>query len=208
MFAVQDAILILLGAVACFTGYSMFRSMLPLWGFILGGWIFMTFAPLVVHVATGQELLLRVVAFFVGGVIGAIIAIPLYFVIVFLSGAALGALTGIMLGALIDVGGITSFKSLSTFTAMTFPPQPNTPLQFLFMVILGVILGVMAINFQKFMVSSSSAFIGSAALVGGLSGTITSNLQVSGAGFLLLMIWLLVGFIGLFVQYRVMGDEV
>jgi len=202
----QDAFLIVLGISACFAGYSMFRGMLPLWGFVLGGWIAYTMLPAIVG-GWAENLLFQVIGIVAGALIGAIIAVPLYFVIVFFSGAALGMLVGIMLGALIDVGGISSIRQLSTFTAMSFPPVAQTATQFVLMAIGGVILGGMAINFQKFMICASSAFLGSAALVTGLGGPITTlSATEMGRSAIMVTVWLMLGLIGLFVQFRMLGE--
>mgnify|MGYP000681121201 CR=1 FL=1 len=205
---VQGIAYVALGVLACFSGYSMFRSLLPLWGFLIVGWLAMTIVPLFVQVPAAQSLLVRIASFIIGGLVGAAIAIPLYYVIVFISGAALGALVGIIAGALFEVGGINSFASLEVLQSMVFPPQPNTPLQFIFMVVLGVIFGGLALSFQKFMITASSAFIGAAGVVGGLSGAIANGRIASNMGILVVMAWFLLGFIGLFIQYRFGSDEV
>lgn len=204
---IQSIGYVLIGALVCFSGYSMFRSMMPLWGFVLVGWITMTLIPIFIEVPAEQALFLRIGAFILGGIVGALIAMPLYYVIVFLSGAALGALVGIMVGAVLELGS-PSIQSLQAFSVITFPPQPHTTLQFFLMIILGLILGGLAIGFQKFMITASSAFIGSGALVGGLSGAITRQVDISTSGILIFTGWFLLGFLGLFVQYRFMGDEV
>ena len=35
MITGQSAVMIVLGVIACFAGYSLFRTMLPMWGIIL-----------------------------------------------------------------------------------------------------------------------------------------------------------------------------
>jgi hypothetical protein len=203
----QDAFLIVLGVLACFTGYSMFRGMLPVWGFILGGWIAYTFLPTIVGAARAHELIVQITGIGIGALIGAVIAVPLYFVIIFLSGAALGMLMGVMLGALIDVGGLASIQQLTTFTAMTFPPTPQSATQFLLMGLGGLILGGTAIYFQKFMISASSAFLGAAAVITGLGEPIFAMSSTDmGRSAIMLTAWMLLGMIGLFVQFRMMGE--
>lgn len=203
----QDFALVIFGIVACFTGYSMFRGMLPLWGFLLGGWIAYIMFPSIMP-GEAKNLLFIGIAFLIGGTIGAVIAKPLYYVIVFFSGAVLGGIVGIFLGALIDLGGINSFAQLDKFTAMTFPPFPHTPAQYLFMVILAIVMGVAAISFQQFMVTASSAFMGAAAIVSGVSVPIAAMAKsASGGGALMMLVWIIFGFVGMFVQYRVLGDE-
>jgi len=199
--------MIVLGVVACFAGYSMFRTMLPMWGFIIGGWVAYTLAPTLIPAAQSGAALYRVGAFLVGGLIGAIVAVPLYFVIIFLSGAALGAIIGIMFGAVIDVGGISTMRQVTALINMSFPPVAATTTQFLLMAIFGVILGIVALNFQKFMIIASSAFVGSAALITGLTGTIgnIANTDMSRAAIMLLG-WIVLALLGMFVQFRVLGE--
>lgn len=207
MFHGQDIVMVVLGIAACFAGYSMFRTMLPLWGFLLGGWIAYTLAPTFAGAQFADTLLFRIGSFVIGGLIGAIISIPLYFVIIFLTGAALGMLMGIIVGAIIDVGGIATASQVNTLASMSFPPMPQTALQFLLMVVFGLILGGIAISFQKFMIIASSSFIGAAAIISGLTGTIalTSSTAV-GRNAVMMIGWILVAFVGIFIQFRMMGE--
>jgi hypothetical protein len=207
MIAPTAAVMIVFGIIALLGGYSLFRSMLPLWGFILGGWLAFIFLPVVIHTEQAKTVLFQVIAFIGGGIIGAAVAIPLYYVIVFLSGAALGGLAGVILGALFDVGGISSVRQVTTFAAMAFPPIPQSSMQFILMAIFGLILGAAAINFQKFMVIASSSFLGAAALVSGLIAPIakigSSNMN---SAALMLTTWLILGILGMIIQFRMTGD--
>jgi hypothetical protein len=99
MISPEQIVMIVLGVIACFGGYSLFRSMASLWGFLLGGWIGYTLLPVFTEPSISSKALYQIIAFVSGGVVGAIIGIPMYFVVVFLSGAALGALFGIMAGS-------------------------------------------------------------------------------------------------------------
>jgi hypothetical protein len=210
MLTPQGMMLVLVGAVACFMGYSMFRSMLPLWGFILGGWIAMTIAPIFIEVPASQQLILFIASFAIGGVIGALISTPLYYVIIFLSGAALGALIGIVVGSFLEIGGMTSFRDLDTLrnVNLSFPPEVNSITQLVLIVIIGGALGFAALNFQQFMITASSAFLGAAALVSGLSAVITNSFPNVSGNLMLLLGWLILGMVGIFIQFRVLGDEV
>lgn len=202
----QDFVMVIVGIIAAFMGYSLFSSMLPLWGFILGGWIAYTLFPSFMPEQAGNLVFVGA-AFFGGGVIGAVVAKPLYYVIVFLSGAALGGVLGIILGALIDLGGISSFSQLDRLTALTFPPIPHTMTQFLFMIIFGILMGGMAINFQQFMITASSSFVGAAAIISGISMPLTASLRSpAGQGAVLLTAWIVLGFVAIFVQFRLLGE--
>lgn len=207
MISPTAAVMIIFGVIALIGGYSLFRSMLPLWGFLLGGWLAFTFLPAVIQTEQAASPLFQAIAFIGGGIIGAAVSFPLYYVIVFLSGAALGGLAGVMAGAVMDVGGFSSFRQIMNFTHMSFPPIPHTGTQFIMMAIFGLILGAAAINFQKFMVIASSSFLGSAALVSGLIGPITrigSNDMNSAAA--IITTWLVLGILGMIIQFRWMGE--
>ena len=72
------------GAIACFLGYRLFRTVLGIFGFILGGML----ASSVFGISNTTMML---AAWVVGGLIGAFILIVAYFVGVAIMGAALGA---------------------------------------------------------------------------------------------------------------------
>jgi hypothetical protein len=201
-------VLVVFGILVCFSGYSIFQSMLPLWGFILGGFICIVFVPMAIKFPVGQETIYQVVAFFVGGVIGALLARPLYYVTIFLSGAAGGALIGMVIGAYLSVSnGQVSVRALTELANMAFPPRIETAIQVVLMVAFGVIIGGFSISFQKFMISVSTALLGAAAVVSGLTGAILDALRTNPTrGFTVFIIWLVLGMIGLFIQFR-MRDE-
>jgi hypothetical protein len=208
MFNGQQIFMLVLGIIACFMGYSVFRSMLPLWGFLLGGWIAFTLLPSFLPGARAADMIVQIIAFVAGGLVGALISVPLYFVIIFLSGAALGMLLGVLTGALIDVGGIASVAQITALSSMSFPPMPQTGLQYMLMAIFGSIMGGMAIAFQKFMICASSSFLGAAAIITGLAGPISLSVgSAVGRSAVMLMGWMVLAFIGLFIQFRMM-DEV
>jgi len=80
------AVLLLLGgALACFAGYRLFRLVLAIYGFILGGSI--ASSTLAATNATGQ-----ILAWIAGGFAGALVLVLAYFVGIALVGAGLGAL--------------------------------------------------------------------------------------------------------------------
>ena len=78
-------LLVLGGALSCFAGYRLFRVVLAIYGFILGGSI--ASSTLAATNATGQLL-----AWIVGGFAGALLLVLAYFVGIALVGAGLGAL--------------------------------------------------------------------------------------------------------------------
>ena len=78
-------LLVLGGALACFAGYRLFRSVLGIYGFILGAAI----ASSMLDLSNPVGLL---VAALLGGVVGAVVFVFAYLVGVGLAGAGLGAL--------------------------------------------------------------------------------------------------------------------
>jgi hypothetical protein len=92
-YQIPAAILILAcGIVACFFGYRLFRVVLALTGFLLGGFL----ASSIFGMSDAAPM---VIAFVVGGLAGAGILIAAYFLGVALIGAALGAVTSHLLFA-------------------------------------------------------------------------------------------------------------
>lgn len=206
MMTIQDMLLFVVGIIACFAGYSMFKEMLPVWGFFLGGWITFTLMPGLLPEYGGQ-MAYRIAAFVVGGFISSLLASPLYLLAVFAAGGALGMLFGVMLGNVIEIGGFFTPYQISTLMRTSFPPYPHTGIQFLCMALGGLVMGGASISFQKFMIIASSAFVGAAAVISGLSGTLLAmTSHISGRGVLILIGWVMLGVIGLVVQFHLTSD--
>ena len=208
MVTPQGIVLVIFGIFICFMGYSMFKSMMPIWGFILGGLVAINFGAPLTQGIQGNPMVIQILTFIAGGVVGALISLPLYYVSVFLTGAVMGGLMGIILGAYIDMsGGTVSVRAIEAISSMSFPPPVNTALQLLLLIVLGIITGGVAIAFQKFMISASTAFLGSAVLIAGLNTSALDILRTNPSkGIWMLVVWIVVGLVGLFVQYR-MRDE-
>ncbi len=79
------AVLTIGGLLACFAGYRLFRTVLAIYGFLLGAYVA---SSLVGPTGTTQ----MVFSALVGGVIGAVVMVLAYFVAVGLIGAGLAAL--------------------------------------------------------------------------------------------------------------------
>ena len=208
MISAQDAILGIVGIIATFAGYSVFRDMKPLWGFILGGWLTYILLPTLAGPERASNVVIMVAAIVIGGAIAALLSRFLSLLIVFLSGAALGMLIGVVLGAIINVGGFGSPQAIRSLMSLSFPPVPQTSLQYILMVLFGLAMGAVALAFQKFMVCASSAFVGSAALVSGLIGPITSIGAVNVSQSAMMMVaWMILGILGVFLQLRMLETD-
>jgi hypothetical protein len=183
-----------IGAVECFLGYRMFKVVVVLFGFVVGGAVSAAVGYDVSHVEA-----IAWVAGLVGGVIAAILLIVFYFVGVFLVGAYFGALAGALLFA--TAGG---------------SPAPGV------LLVIAVAAGVIALVFQKLMIVVSTAFGGALNVVAGaafLLGVIDlaslARLTRIGPGvfeqlvrsagsriYALVLCWLALGIAGVIVQYR------
>jgi hypothetical protein len=123
--------LILGGAVSCFAGYRLFRVVLAIYGFILGGSI--ASSTLGATNATGQ-----LIAWIVGGFAGAIVLVFAYFVGIALIGAGLGALVS-------HVGW--------TYFGTGDPPAP-------LVIVLAIVGAIGAMVLQRYVIIVATAFGG------------------------------------------------
>ena len=174
---------IALGLVQCFFGYRIFRVILGITGFILGGLL----AGYLVYNLT-QSQLLGIIAGLIGALVGAGLMAGLYIVGVFLIGALFGSMAASALFALGGGG----------------PPDWAV-------VILAIVAGVLAVLFQKPMIVIVTSFGGAWWAVTGIAAIAGAIEMPSLQGFLLglrhapagwLIGWLFLGIVGFIVQYR------
>ena len=175
---------ILVGAVQCFFGYRIFKIILGITGFLIGG----SLASGIGYAISQQEAV-ALLAGLVGGLIGAALMVALYFIGIFLIGAFLGGVLGAVLFAVVGSN-----------------PEPAV------LLILAVITGVITLIFQKFMIIVSTGFVGAWSIVTGIayftSGAIDlTNLERmfrSGGSHLyaIVLCWLALGIVGVIVQYK------
>ena len=186
---------IVIGLLNCFFGYRLFKIILGIWGFIAG-------AILGAGIATtlSGELWVAILAGLVGGILGAVLFVLLYFVGIFLLGAGLGFLLGVAIASTFNLGG---------------------PTQWIIAGVLAIVGGIVAVIVQKFMIILSTAFGGAAMTVGGIytlaGGQLIRSIEdlpatmarrsVIAANWLLLLFWLLLGIVGVVVQYAVTARE-
>ena len=183
---------IIVGAIQCFMGYRIFKIVLGLTGFILGG-----AGATVLGFAVFQNIAIAILAGLASGLLGAALVVALYFVGVFLTGAFLGGLVGTVLWA---GAGIT--------------PQPVILLGF------AVVAGALALAFRKLMLIVSTGFGGAWSVVTGIAYFTTrapdfhdiARFFHSAASPIAvpLVCWLALGLAGVIVQYgsRSMKDQV
>ena len=175
---------ILVGAVQCFLGYRIFKVILGLTGFLIGGAL-----ASALGYAISQQEVVALLAGLLGGFIGAALLVALYFIGVFLIGALLGGVLG---GVLFAVAGSD--------------PEPAV------LLILAVIAGVIALIFQKFMIIVSTGFGGAFGVVVGITYFTTEAIDPTNLErifrsdgshlYAILLCWIGLGIVGVIVQYK------
>ena len=176
-----------MGILICFWGYRLLKLTLGVMGFIAGatgGWaVGLSLAP-------GNNGIALVCAV-IGGVIGAVLCIWLFFLGIFLLGASAGAIVATAL-----------------FSAAGNQPQP------ILVLVVAIVFGLIALVMQKLMIVVSTAFIGSYLITAGIVHLLTGakdvsalwfdHLQPGSAGILgyaALVFWLVLGLAGGSFQY-------
>jgi hypothetical protein len=143
---------------------------------------------------------LVILAGLVGGIIGAVLVVAFYFIGIFLLGAWLGSLLGILLTG----GGESTVATV-------------------IILVLAVMGGIVALMLQKLMIILSTSLSGAWAIVsgvfhflGGARGPIQPfryhpnlrALRPMGAwGYVMLLCWILLGVAGMVVQYRITRER-
>ena len=175
---------VIIGLIYCFLGYRIFKFILGLTGFLIGG-------ALVggVAYAISQQEVTGILMGVVGGALGAALLVALYFVGVFLLGAVLGGGLGFLLAAL--AGG---------------SPEPAI------LIILAIIGGVVALFVQKFMIIVTTAFSGAFNVVIGVAYFATGAVDLTNLErfiryggtrlYVTLLCGLALGVAGVIVQYK------
>lgn len=174
---------IMLGMIECFFGYRIFKIILGIAGFMLGG----AMAYNIGHTITQNEIVMLFISF-IGGCIGAGLMVWIYFLGVFFIGALLGGIIGTAL-----------------FSVVQIYPAP------IVLFIFSMICGVLALSYQKLMIILGTSFAGSwyvaAGIVGFMEGSVGLRsmdrlFRPSGRHvFMATLIWLALGILGFVFQY-------
>lgn len=176
-------ILVAAGVIECFFGYRLFKFILGVIGFLFCGLL----AATVTSTLSNNELVALGVGL-IGGIIGAPLFIALYFVGVFVLGANLGALLSLV-----------GFEFARTDPIIVV------------VIVVAVLVGALAVAFQKLMIVVATAFGGAWMAVEGVAyfvvGAGAWNWVVPAAGPSLTAMfagWLVLGLAGVVVQ---IGDQ-
>lgn len=178
---------IVLGLLNCFFGYRIFRALLALYGLILG---VLVGAALAGNVTDGETLWV-IVGAIAGGLVGAVLFVLLYFVGVFLVGAAGGVSLATLIGGILGID------------------MPT-----LVIIILAVVVGIIALILQRAVLILATAFSGAwlvvsgaAALITGTEPAFTNVFQRAAEGttntysLIVIAAWLVLGIAGTIVQF-------
>jgi hypothetical protein len=181
---------LLLGVILAFSGASIFRSMPPVGGFLLGGLLGITLGAVFVP-AQSYTGYLPWLIFIGSGLVGAILAIPLQIVIVVLSGSVMGAIFGFVAGFLIQQQGIPRLVVEGVFSI-----QGATNLQVWVMVIFAIAFALISIPYEHFMFSASTGFIGSLMITIALSALGAGTYALLRDSIFLFFFFITVGLLG------------
>jgi len=179
---------IAVGVLACFWGYQLVKVILGIMGFAAGaavGWTAgMALAP--------SHTLLGLVCAGIGGLVGAVLCIWLFFFGVFLLGAGAGAVV-----------------AAAAFGGTGHQAHP------ILLLACAVVFGLLALLLQKFMIVVCTAFGGSYLITAGIlyffsTGQPAAPLwfdyshpaSLGIPGYVALAVWLIVGLVGVRSQYR------
>lgn len=179
-----------------FYGHRLTREATPLSGFLIGGLLGMAIISLIPLTVSPQlQPFLPIIAFAVVGLVVALIAAPFYSFFLFLVSTIVGALFGYFLGLLFQIGGdprniyviVLDFSVIHTLQ--------------IFLIVLGaVILGLLSTRSPEISTQISTAFLGGLAAAFTISTMLSSMLPVLGRWYVVMFIWLGLGFIGLMSQ--------
>lgn len=191
-FALIALIVMGIGFLNCFFGFRVIRSAFALWGVAAGIYIGLTLMP-----AGDTTLTTLLIVAVIGGIIGGVI-----FVILYLIGAvAIGVALGFTLSLVV-----------MRFLGM----EPNLIIN----VIFAMLFGFMALFLNRMFIIISTAFAGASAIVlagaalfydqASLLNMESGNAVLEEAQALppfLWILWILLGLIGMFVQFRMTDDD-
>ena len=193
MFDIIAFASIILGAITCFFGYRIFKVVLGIFGFILGISIFGGIA----FGMSGGEQEVAIIVGLVGGIIGAVLMVTVYFIGLFLLGVGLGSLLGVLL-----------------ITGTEGSPEP------VILFILAIIGGVFTVIFQKLTIIASTSLGGAWSVVSGIFHFVgwdfdpvqlfqnPIGLRYMGTQYCIMFLcWLLLGIFGIVAQYKDSGKK-
>ena len=192
---ILPGLLLAVGLVIYALGHEVFNQSPFIGGFLLGGVLSVYIVTSYATPPAGLEAFYPYIVFIIGGLLGGLIARPLYMVIVVISGSAFGALLGIGFGFIVNLqGDPNSLKQIQ------FAIQPLNNISIWLMIIFALILAVLSLIFDDFMLVVSTAFLGSAVIMGSLAGLFSTTIPIFGNIVFQIFVWFGLGMGGLVYQ--------
>ena len=170
---------ILIGIIECFWGYKLFKFTLAIAGFITG----LIAGTKLGYLYTSRSFISLLFGF-MGGVIGALISLVLYYLGVFFVGSLVGYLAGIIIMG-------THFFIFSQ----------------IILIIFSIVGGILALLFQKFMIIFATSFGGAWSIVNGFAYIMYPMKREFLTNYIILTIWIVLGISGFIIQYKIFTNS-
>jgi hypothetical protein len=192
-------IAILIGIANCFFGYRIFRILLGILGFIggaLAGLVIIQALVLGGSISSSGALLYYILAALVGGAIGAVLLIFVYFIGVFLLGAAAGFVIGYVAALALNA---------------------NDDVALIAAVVLALAGGILALILQRVIIIIATAISGALYIVSGIAALVSPALvtrtmsgqtpAIDTAFTIMLIGWVVLSIAGMVVQFVWTGKK-
>jgi hypothetical protein len=196
VFIILSFLHLIIGFVLCMGGSMVLRSSPRLGGFLVGGLIAVEVVTRVVTISASNGFLVPLVAFILGGLLGALLAAPLYIVMAVISSSALGGVIGMLAGRIISQGGATRKVIESVFT---LEAQVND-IQIILMIVFAIVFGLLTLKYDVFMTMTSTGFVGSFLAISGLVNIFGSTTPILNNSVFQFFAWAGLGLLGLVYQ--------
>ena len=184
---------LIIGLVIGFSGKNIYKTSPQLGGFMIGG---LLTTILVITFVAASPVWIPVAAFIGGGLVGALIAGPLYMIIVVITSSLFGGLVGVIAGFFLTQQGITRMVVEGIFNFST----DITPVQLMMMLVFAVAFGAASLRFDEFMTMASTGFLGAFILTTGAARLFTPMTALFTDSIFLVFFWAGVGTAGTIFQ--------
>eukprot|EP01094_Clydonella_sp_ATCC50884_P021754 TRINITY_DN486_c0_g1_i1.p2 TRINITY_DN486_c0_g1~~TRINITY_DN486_c0_g1_i1.p2 ORF type:complete len:258 (-),score=118.84 TRINITY_DN486_c0_g1_i1:191-964(-) len=200
---VAALICLLFGAVVCFYGYRLFRTLIIVIGFVIGFMI----CYMILDAHAGLDEWANVLISIVPGILGAILLHMFYQIAVF----TVGFLAGFLGMSTLVVGFLGTYISDDTWFEVT---------SYVVLIVIGIVCGILALKFEKLVLVFATAFIGSygitvaidyfiyvddaefATVVYSVFAGESVNFSTEWVAWLMLLVWVIICIVGFVFQHK------
>lgn len=189
---ISSLLILLAGVAICVAGINLIHEQPALGGLLLGGALGYYLFSFFFIPPAGVGAWFPLIGFAIGGVIGALIARPLYMVILVLTSSMLGGLVGLVISYVLQLGG-----SPERWKQLSLTINLNDTLQVWLMIIFALALGFLALPFEEFMTMVSTGFVGAAMFVSSLVILFSGSVALLRNPVFIFFFWFAVGMGGL-----------